>query len=97
MPGGPRADRRDFYETMGVPLVSVYEPGQGSLSALRDLPVVVRDGTTLRVNVVLPSGGGRAVTRRLRAVTCTHDGDHRRGPSPSPSLPVVPPERGQRR
>jgi predicted acyl esterase len=26
---------------------------------LRDLPVVVRDGTTLRVNVVLPAGGGR--------------------------------------
>ena len=26
---------------------------------LHDLPVVVRDGITLRVNVVLPSGGGR--------------------------------------
>ena len=34
-------------------------PAAGSLSVLRDLPVVVRDGTTLRVNVVLPAGGGR--------------------------------------
>ena len=41
------------------PPVSVYEPVVGSLSVLRDLPVVVRDGTTLRVNVVLPTGGGR--------------------------------------
>jgi len=41
------------------PPVDVYEPATGSLSMLRDLPVVVRDGTTLRVNVVLPAGGGR--------------------------------------
>jgi uncharacterized protein len=41
------------------PPVSVYEPAPDSLSVLRDLPVVVRDGTTLRVNVVLPAGGGR--------------------------------------
>ena len=41
------------------PPVSVYEPGADSVSVLRDLPVVVRDGTTLRVNVVLPAGGGR--------------------------------------
>jgi predicted acyl esterase len=41
------------------PPVDVYEPAAGSLSVLRDLPVVVRDGTTLRVNVVLPAGGGR--------------------------------------
>src|SRR5262245_17543790 len=41
------------------PPVSVYEPAAGSLSVLRDLPVVVRDGATLRVNVVLPAGGGR--------------------------------------
>jgi uncharacterized protein len=41
------------------PPVSVYEPPAGSLSVLRDLPVVVRDGTTLRVNVVLPAGAGR--------------------------------------
>ena len=41
------------------PPVRVYEPVAGSLSVLRDLPVVVRDGTTLRVNVVLPTGGGR--------------------------------------
>src|SRR5262249_61016206 len=34
-------------------------PAAGSLSVLRDLPVVVRDGPTLRVNVVLPAGGGR--------------------------------------
>jgi uncharacterized protein len=40
------------------PPVEVHEPGTGSLSMLRDLPVVVRDGTTLRVNVVLPAGGG---------------------------------------
>ncbi len=41
------------------PPVEVYEPAAGSLSVLRDLPVVVRDGTTLRVNVVLPAGTGR--------------------------------------
>ena len=41
------------------PPVSVYEPTAGSLSVLRDLPVVVRDGATLRVNVVLPAGAGR--------------------------------------
>ena len=41
------------------PPVSVYEPAAGSLSVLRDLPVVVRDGTTLRVNIVLPAGAGR--------------------------------------
>jgi uncharacterized protein len=40
------------------PPVDVYEPAEDSLSVLRDLPVVVRDGTTLRVNVVLPAGGG---------------------------------------
>jgi len=41
------------------PSVGVYEPPAGSLSVLRDLSVAVRDGTTLRVNVVLPAGGGR--------------------------------------
>ena len=41
------------------PPVSVYEPAAGSLSMLRDLPVLVRDGTTLRANVVLPPGAGR--------------------------------------
>jgi uncharacterized protein len=41
------------------PPVSVHEPPAGTLQVLRDLPVVVRDGTTLRVNVVLPAGGGR--------------------------------------
>ena len=41
------------------PPVHVYEPSAGSLSVRRDLPVVVRDGVTLRVNVVLPAGGGR--------------------------------------
>src|SRR5690349_3153566 len=41
------------------PAVRVYDPETGSLTALRDLPVVVRDGTTLRVNVYLPAGGGR--------------------------------------
>jgi uncharacterized protein len=40
------------------PPVSVDEPAADSLSVLRDLPVVVRDGTTLRVNVVVPAGGG---------------------------------------
>src|SRR5260370_32701820 len=39
--------------------VDVYEPVAGSLPVLRDLPVVVRDGTTLRVNVVVPAGAGR--------------------------------------
>ena len=39
------------------PPVSVY--GADSVPVLRNRPVVVRDGTTLRVNVVLPAGGGR--------------------------------------
>src|SRR6266571_6227758 len=41
------------------PPVRVYEPDPGSVSVLRDVPVVVRDGTTLRVNVVLPAGAER--------------------------------------
>jgi predicted acyl esterase len=41
------------------PPVQVYEPPAGSVSVLRNLPVVVRDGTTLRVNVVRPAGAGR--------------------------------------
>ncbi len=45
--------------TLLHPPVSVYEPTAGSLSVLRDLPVAVRDGAVLRVNVVLPAGGGR--------------------------------------
>jgi len=40
------------------PPVEVYEPAEGSLSVRRDVPVAVRDGTTLRVNVVLPPGDG---------------------------------------
>ena len=40
------------------PPVDVYEPAPGSFTLLRDLPVTVRDGTTLRVNVVLPTGQG---------------------------------------
>ena len=41
------------------PPVEVYEPAPSSVEMLRDLPVAVRDGTVLRVNVVLPTGGGR--------------------------------------
>ena len=41
------------------PPVDVYRPAPGSLALLRNLPVAVRDGTTLRVNVVLPAGDGR--------------------------------------
>lgn len=41
------------------PPVRVYEPSAGSSSVLWDVPVVVRDGTTLRANVVLPAGAGR--------------------------------------
>jgi predicted acyl esterase len=40
------------------PPVRVHEPPAGTLSVLRDLPVVVRDGATLGVNVFLPAGGG---------------------------------------
>ena len=40
------------------PPARVHEPPAGTLSVLRDLPVVVRDGATLRVNVFLPAGGG---------------------------------------
>jgi hypothetical protein len=41
------------------PPVSVDEPPAGALEVLRDVPVPVRDGTTLRVNVVLPAAAGR--------------------------------------
>jgi uncharacterized protein len=41
------------------PPVDVHEPATGSVRALLDLPVAVRDGTILRVNVYLPAGGGR--------------------------------------
>ena len=41
------------------PPVQAYQPAPGSLTVLRDQPVRVRDGTTLRVNVVLPAGAGR--------------------------------------
>ena len=41
------------------PLVDVYEPDPGVVSVVRDVPVVVRDGTTLRVNVLLPATAGR--------------------------------------
>jgi uncharacterized protein len=40
------------------PPVQVYEPGNESLTILKDLPVTVRAGTVLRVNVVLPAGPG---------------------------------------
>ena len=57
-PGAARYARRRLSGLLRPP-VSVYEPAAGSLSVLRDLPVVVRDGATLRVNVVLPAGPGR--------------------------------------
>ncbi len=57
-PGAARYALRRIPGLLSPP-VSVYEPAPDSLSVLRDLPVVVRDGTTLRVNVVLPAGGGR--------------------------------------
>lgn len=41
------------------PPMHVYDPPTDTLSVLHDLPVVVRDGTTLRVNVVVPAGAGR--------------------------------------
>ena len=41
------------------PPVDVDEPAADSLSMLRDVPVAVRDGTTLRVNVILPAEQGR--------------------------------------
>jgi uncharacterized protein len=41
------------------PPVSVYEPAAGTVTIAPDLPVVVRDGTTLRVNVVRPVTAGR--------------------------------------
>ena len=40
------------------PPTDVYQPDADSLTMLRDLPVTVRDGTILRVNVVLPTGPG---------------------------------------
>jgi hypothetical protein len=38
--------------------VIVSEPDPGTVQVLRDLPVTTRDGTVLRVNVVLPPGNG---------------------------------------
>jgi predicted acyl esterase len=38
--------------------VDVYEPDPGALTVMRDVPVVTRDGTTLRVNVFLPTNPG---------------------------------------
>jgi uncharacterized protein len=57
----PGAARYALARWLGVlrPPVEVYEPAPGSAEVLRDLPVTVRDGTVLRVNVVLPTGGGR--------------------------------------
>jgi hypothetical protein len=40
------------------PPVIICEPAAGSVSVLRVLPVAVRDGAVLGVNVV-PAGGGR--------------------------------------
>jgi len=40
------------------PPVDVDEPDPGAFTLLKDLPVTVRDGTTLRANVVLPTGQG---------------------------------------
>ena len=40
------------------PPTDVYQPDADSLTMLRDIPVTVRDGTILRVNVVLPAGPG---------------------------------------
>lgn len=41
------------------PPVRVEEHAADSLKMLRDLPVTVRDGTTLRVNVVVPAQEGQ--------------------------------------
>ena len=56
-PGALRYALADRLPGLLHPRVSVYEPAAGSLSVQRDLPVVVRDGTTLRVNVVRPAHG----------------------------------------
>jgi uncharacterized protein len=56
-PGALRYALADRLPGLLHPRVSVYEPAPGSLSQDRDLPVVVRDGTTLRVNVVRPALG----------------------------------------
>jgi uncharacterized protein len=57
----PRAARYALARLPGLlrPPVDVFEPAAGSLSMLRDVPVAVRDGIRLRVNVVLPAGGER--------------------------------------
>ncbi|MGE5131919.1 MAG: CocE/NonD family hydrolase [Gemmatimonadota bacterium] len=56
-PGALRYALRRLPELLRPP-VEVCEPAAGSLSIARDLPVTVRDGTTLRVNVVRPAGSG---------------------------------------
>jgi hypothetical protein len=40
--------------------VDVYEPDPGGVSVVHDVPVLVRDGTTSRVNVVPAANVGRA-------------------------------------
>jgi hypothetical protein len=55
-PGALAYALRRLPSLLRVP-VDVYEPAD-SVSTLRDLPVVMRDGTTLRVNVMLPPGAG---------------------------------------
>lgn len=55
LPGMPCAG---FPGCCTLPVI-IYEPAAGSVSVLRDLPVAVRDGTVLGVNVVVPAGGGR--------------------------------------
>lgn len=56
-PGAARYALRRLPGLLHPPVI-VDEPAPGSLSVHRDLPVVVRDGTTLRVNVVRPPGAG---------------------------------------
>ncbi len=40
------------------PPITIYSPGAGTVVVRRDLPVVTRDGTVLRVNLHLPPGNG---------------------------------------
>ncbi|KMO73888.1 hydrolase [Mycolicibacterium chubuense] len=49
------------------PPVEVYSPAPGSVTVHHDVPVTTRDGTVLRVNVYLPSGGDRCPV-----VLCAH-------------------------
>ena len=86
----PGAVRYALRRVMGLlrPPVDVYEPEPGSLTMLRDLPVTVRDGTTLRVNVVCRRG--RAVSGAAVGASLWQGQPAAAGPDRVPGVGAVP-------